>query len=185
MPRSGIPIGIDSTNARRQKHSIANVSNSLRAADEIVRRAMPKTLQNKLSRYASIALGFVLTLALGAGANAKNFPLQVEVLSAESYHASGPSEKALEGCTLRDIDAYCFGSSTYMVHNMMVQENGGKPLSILCMAYRWSNCTSLPIDETFPARREGRGIAIQYTDKNGKKRKQVYQIVGGDVQAEQ
>ncbi len=138
-----------------------------------------------MRRYASIALGFVLTLALGAGADAKDYPLQVEVLSAESYHASGPSEKALEGCTLRDIDAYCFGSSTYIVHNMMVQESGGKPFSILCMAYRWSHCTGLPIDETFPARREGRGIAIQYTDKNGKKRTQVYQIARDDVQAEE
>lgn len=126
--------------------------------------------------YTSLALGFIFAVTLAASASAKDYPIQLKVLSAESHEGIGPSEKALEGCAWRAIDAYCFGSSTYTVNTMTVQENGGEPFSITCTAYEWSNCTDLAVDETFPARQEKHGIDILYTDKSGAKRTQFYQI---------
>lgn len=130
-----------------------------------------------MRRHASIALGFILAATLIASATAKDYPIQLKVLSAESHQDIGPSQRALEGCAWREIDAYCFGTSTYTVNTMVVQENGGKPFSVTCMAYLWSNCTSLPVDQTFSARQEKHdGITILYRDKTGAKRTQLYEI---------
>lgn len=126
--------------------------------------------------YTSIALGFIVAISLAASAAAKDYPIQLKVLSAESHEDIGPSQRALEGCSWRDLDAYCFGSSPYIVNTMVVQENGGEPFSIACTAYEWSNCTDLAVDQTFQARKEKHGIAILYTDKSGTKRTQVYEI---------
>ncbi len=126
--------------------------------------------------YISLALGFIFAFALAASAAKKDYPIQLKVLSAESHEAVGPSEKALEGCAWRAIDAYCFGSSDYTVNTMLVQENGGEPFRITCTAYEWSNCTTLPVGETFPARQEKYGIDVLYTDKSGSKRRELYQI---------
>jgi hypothetical protein len=138
-----------------------------------------------MKRYASIALGLILTATLVAGAKAKDYPIQIKVLSAESHQIEGQSERAMEGCPWREIDAYCYSSEpeTYTVNSMIVQQNGGKPFCIECTAYRWSNCTSLPVDKTFPARQNKRGIAILYSDKHGKQRMQLYEIVSPSAQS--
>ncbi len=138
---------------------------------------MLESIAHKMTRHIAVMLGFIFVLAtLSGSAGAKDYPLQVKVLSAESYEALGPSERALEGCPWREIDAYCFGMSPYTVNTMTVQENGGEQLSISCMDYQWSNCAELPVNQTFPARQEKRGIDILFTDKNGGKRTQLYQI---------
>ncbi len=137
---------------------------------------MPKHCINKMRSYAPLALGFILAVTLTASAAAKDYPIQLKVLSAERHEAIGPSQQALEGCALRSLDAYCFGTSEYTVNTMLVQENDGEPFRITCMAYEWSNCTSLPVGETFSARQEKDGFVVLYTDKSGSKRKELYQI---------
>jgi len=142
-----------------------------------------ETLHKEMKRYASIALGVVLVLMLANTAAAKDYPLQIKVLSAESRQTVGPSTKAMQGCSWRDIDAYCFGESNYVLNIMRVQENNGQTLTLECTAYRGSHCTELPVDQTFPARLDKWGIEIRFTDKHGKQRTALYEIAGGDEQA--
>lgn len=132
---------------------------------------------NNMRRFTSTAFWFVFAVALTASAEAKDYPLQVKVLSAESHQILGPPERALEGCNWRAIDAYCYASTPvpYTVNTMTVQENGGAPFSVECTAYRWSHCTGLPVDQTFPARQSRRGITIAYPDKSGKQHTQLYE----------
>ncbi|MFZ0796734.1 MAG: hypothetical protein WB781_01370 [Candidatus Sulfotelmatobacter sp.] len=124
---------------------------------------------------------FVVTLFLTAmvSAWAKDLPLRIKVLSAESRQFQGPPLDP-PNCNFHDIDGYCLGSSprTYVENTMVVQEPDGKSLEIACTVYnRWSHCATLPVNQSFPARREKHGLAIRYLDQHGKMRKQVYEIL--------
>jgi len=123
---------------------------------------------------------FVVTLLLAATASAwsKDLPLQIKVLSAESYQFQDPP-LAPPDCNWRDISAYCYSSSpqTYVENTMVVQEPDGNSLEIACTVYnRWSHCTSLPVNQSFKAWMGKRGLEIRYMDQHGKMRKQVYEI---------
>jgi hypothetical protein len=126
-------------------------------------------------------LFFVVTLLLAAMASAwsQDLPLQIKVLSGESRQFQGPLLDP-PNCNWRDISAYCFGSSpqTYVENTMVVQEPDGKSLEIACTVYnQWSNCTSLPVNQSFQARMGKHGLEIRYLDQHGKMRKQVYEIL--------
>jgi len=61
---------------------------------------------------------------------------------------------------------------------MVVQGPDGKSLEIACTVLnRWSNCISLPVNQSFQARMRKHGLEIQYLDHHGKMRKQVYEIL--------
>jgi hypothetical protein len=102
------------------------------------------------------------------------------VLSAESHEFQAPP-LAPRDCGWRDYSAYCNNSSpeTYVENTMVVQEPDGKSLRIACTVYnQWSNCTGLPVHQTFQARMVKHGVEIRYLDQHHKWRKQVYEIVG-------
>lgn len=138
-----------------------------------------------MKSYAAIGLAMILAATLAASARAKDYPLQIKVLSAEEHQTLGPSERAMEGCNWRDIDAYCYASAPvqYTVNTMTVEENGGQPFRITCTAYRWSHCTDLPVDMTFSAREQKGRLVTLYTDKNGKRREERYEIAGSAAQS--
>jgi hypothetical protein len=126
-------------------------------------------------------LFFVVTLLLAAMARAwsQDLPLQIKVLSGESRQFEGPLLDP-PNCNWRDINAYCTNSSpiTYVENTMVVQEPDGKSLEIACTVLnRWSNCTSLPVNQSFEARMGKHGLEIRYLDQHGKMRKQVYEIL--------
>jgi hypothetical protein len=119
-------------------------------------------------------LFFVVTLLLAAMASAwsQDLPLQIKVLSGESRQFEGPLLDP-PNCNWRDINAYCTSSSpiTYVENTMVVQEPDGKSLDIACTVLnRWSNCTNLPVNQSFPARMGKHGLEIRYLDQHGASR---------------
>jgi hypothetical protein len=103
----------------------------------------------------------------------------MKVLSAESYEFQAPP-LAPPDCNWRDISAYCYSSSpeTFVENTMVVQEPDGKRLEIGCTVYnRWSQCRTLPLNQSFDARRKKRSLEIRYVGQHGKKRKQIYAIL--------
>jgi hypothetical protein len=129
---------------------------------------------------------FVATFLLAATASAwsKNLPgIQIKVIGSESHQFQGPA-LAPSNCDYHDISAYCYGSSptTYVENTMVVEEPNGKSLEIACTVYnRWSNCRSLPVNQSFEARMGKHGLEIRYLDQHGKIRKQVYEILSKRV----
>ena len=126
-----------------------------------------------------IFLVVVLLLAPVASGWTKDFPLHIQVLSAESRQYQGP-RLAPPNCNWRDLTAYCYSSSprTYVENTMVVQESDGKSLEIACTVYnRWSHCTTLPVHQTFQARMRKHGLEVRYLDQRGKVRKQLYEIL--------
>jgi len=126
-------------------------------------------------------LFFVVTLLPAAMASAwsQDLPLQIKVLSGESHQFQGPL-LAPPNCNWFDLTAYCLNSSpkTYVENTMVVQEPNGKTLEIACTVYnRWSNCTNLPVNQSFQARMGKHGLEIRYSDQHGKMRRQVYEIL--------
>ena len=127
-------------------------------------------------------LFFAVTLLLAAMASAwaQDLPLQIKVLSGESHQFQGPLLDP-PNCNWKDINAYCSSSSptTYVENTMVVQEPDGKTLEIACTVLnRWSNCTTLPVNQSFQARMGKHGLEIRYSDQHGKMRTQVYEILG-------
>ncbi len=121
----------------------------------------------------------ILLLSAMASAWAKDLPLHIKVLSAESREFQGPP-LAPPDCNWRDISAYCYSSSpeTYVENTMVVQESNGKSLEIACTVYnQWSHCASLPVNQSFQARMEKHGLENRYLDQHGKIREQVYEIL--------
>ncbi|MGB7602695.1 MAG: hypothetical protein WBM24_20500 [Candidatus Sulfotelmatobacter sp.] len=109
----------------------------------------------------------------------QNLPFRVKVLSAESRQFQAPPIDP-PNCDWKDISAYCYNSSpeTYVENTMVVQKSDGTSLEVACTVYnRWSHCTSLPVDQSFQARIEKRGLEIRYMDRHGKMRKQFYEIL--------
>jgi hypothetical protein len=128
-------------------------------------------------------LFFVVTLLLAAMPNSwsKDLVLHIKVLSEQSRQFQAP-RLAPPNCNFEDLDAYCFSSmKTYVENTMVVQEPDGKSLEIACTAYnRWSHCTSLPVNQSFPARMGKNGLEIRYLDQHGKIREQDYEILRGN-----
>lgn len=134
------------------------------------------TINRTLSVVGAI---FALSILLLASAWAKDLPLHIMVLSAESRQFQGPRLDP-PNCNFQDIDAYCYGSSpeTYVENTMVVQEPDGKSLEIACTVYnQWSHCTSLPVNQSFQAWLGKHGLEIRYLDQHGKVREQAYEIL--------
>jgi hypothetical protein len=141
-----------------------------------------------INRSLSVA-GVILTLStlFLASAWAKDLPLQIKVLSAESHQFQAPPLDP-PNCNWRDISAYCYSSSpeTYVENTMVVQEPDGKSLEIACTVYnQWSHCATLPVNQRFQAWMGKHGLKIRYLDQHGRMREQVYEIVreNGKLQA--
>lgn len=119
-------------------------------------------------------------LLLPLAANSEEASFSLRVLSAESREFQAPPVAPID-CNWRDYSAYCLNASpeTYVENTMTVQATDGKTFQISCVAYnQWSNCTTLPIDNTFKAKPVKRGLEIRYVDTHNKLRKQLYTIVG-------
>jgi|SRR5579864_3378823 len=111
---------------------------------------------------------------------AKDFPLRMKVVSAESREFQAPVLTPPD-CNWKDLSGYCYSSSpqTYTENTMVVEGPDGKSLRIACTAEKQqSRCRNLPVNQSFEARRGNGVIEIRYRDQHGKLRKQVYQILG-------
>ncbi len=130
-----------------------------------------------MSRW--LVFGVIFFLAAMTNAWPQNLPFQIRVLRAESREFQAPPIDP-PNCDWKDISAYCYNSSpeTYIENTMVVQKSDGTSLEVACTVYnRWSHCASLPIDQSFQARTEKRGLEIRYMDRYGKMRKQFYEIL--------
>jgi hypothetical protein len=106
-------------------------------------------------------------LSAMASASSKPLPLEIKVLKAESYTFKSPPIVPRD-CNWQDLSAYCYGSKPvgYVENTVVVQEPDGRSLQIACTAYnRWSHCTDLPVNSTFDAKMESRGLEIRYRIK--------------------
>lgn len=127
-------------------------------------------------RWFFILLLFLPTMA---SSSAKPTPFHIKVLSAESQNFQAPP-LAPPNCNFEDLNAYCSSSrpETYVAKTMVVQDGNGKSLKIGCTVYnQWSHCAALPVNQTFEARLEKRGLEISYLDQDHKMRKQLYEIL--------
>ena len=123
---------------------------------------------------------FVVLLCLPAAASnpRARFPLQLKVLTAASHRVEGPPLVPTD-CGIRDYDGYCHGSAPvpYVENTMLVREADGTVLHVGCWVYnRWSHCADLPVNQTFEAKKEKHGLAIQYFDEHHKLRTQLYEV---------
>ncbi len=129
-----------------------------------------------VSRNISVFIFLVVALT---GAWAEDRAQQIKVLSSESHKIERPVTTPPD-CNWKDLSAYCYSSSplTYVAITMVVEQLDGKSLRIECTAKSPSSrCVPLPVSQTFEARRRKDGLEIQYRDRQGRSRKQLYRIV--------
>jgi hypothetical protein len=109
----------------------------------------------------------------------KNERFRITVLGAESQALNTNPDQPTRDCDLANYSGYCHESKVASVRNTMrVQDGKGKPFDITCVwDSRWSKCVSLPIGQTFDARRDKHGITIFYEDLKGGASKQIYTVV--------
>ena len=133
--------------------------------------------------HVPIFVAVTVFLSAMASAPPKPIPLQIKVLSAESHTFLRPPFYP-PNCNWRDLDAYCDNSSpvTYVENTMVVRESSGQSVEIACTVYDpWSRCVDLPVNQTFQAKSEKRGLEIRYQDEHHKWRKELYEIVSEDT----
>jgi len=138
-----------------------------------------------MRRHLTICIPLILFAVLWADASSKSdYPLSIKVLSVktESLPVSSDLKNVPTDCGSVDYSAYCHESRASVVRNtMLVQDNNGKSYTIFCTVQsRWSNCTALPIGETFGAQKEKHGITVWYQNSKGKEVKQSYMFVAAD-----
>ncbi|MGC2451134.1 MAG: hypothetical protein WA477_26050 [Candidatus Sulfotelmatobacter sp.] len=124
---------------------------------------------------------FIMLLFLPAiaSSSAKPAPFHIKVLSAESQSFQAPPLVPVN-CNFEDLNAYCSSSKpeTYVAKTMVIQDSNGKSLKVGCTVYnQWSHCAALPVNQTFEARMEKRGLEISYLDQDNKMRTQLYEIL--------
>ncbi|MGB8580140.1 MAG: PEGA domain-containing protein [Candidatus Sulfotelmatobacter sp.] len=109
---------------------------------------------------------------------AKQYPLHITVLSAE-FHPLNSGTPVPKDCDLTNFSAYCNESKTPTVQNIMrVRDAEGESFSIVCTVdSRWSRCASLPVGETFEARKDKHGITVLLRNAKGKEKKELFQVV--------
>ena len=119
---------------------------------------------------------FLLNTMLAEGA--KQYPLHITVLSAE-FHPLNSGTPVPKDCDLTNFSAYCNESRNPTVQNIMrVRDSDGESFSIACTVdSRWSKCASLPVGETFEARKDKHGITVLYRNAKGKEKKELYQVL--------
>jgi hypothetical protein len=127
-------------------------------------------------------IGLLTVVFLGntvfADVASQAYPLRIKVLSAE-FHSINTSTPVPQDCDLPNFSAYCNNSKNPSVRNIMLVEDGsGSSFSITCTVdSRWSKCISLPVGQTFEARKEKHGITVLYQNAKGKQTKQFYHMV--------
>ena len=119
---------------------------------------------------------FLLNTMLAEGA--KQYPLHITVLSAE-FHPLNSGTPVPKDCDLTNFSAYCNESRNPTVQNIMrVRDSDGESFSIACTVdSRWSKCASLPVGETFEAKKDKHGITVLYRNAKGKEKKELYQVL--------
>jgi len=112
------------------------------------------------------------------GEAAKQYPLHITVLSAE-FHPLNSGTPVPKDCDLTNFSAYCNEGKTPTVQNIMrVRDADGESFSIACTVdSRWSRCASLPVGETFEARKDKHGITVLLRNAKGKEKKELFQVV--------
>jgi len=141
-----------------------------------------------MRRHLVICLPLILVSTLWADPSSKSdYPLSIKVLSAktESLPVSSDANDVPTNCGSMDYSAYCHETRSSVVRNtMLVRDSAGKSYTISCTVdSRWSNCTALPIGETFGAQKEKHGITVWYQNSKGKEVKQSYVFVAADKPA--
>jgi hypothetical protein len=108
----------------------------------------------------------------------KQYPLHITVLSAE-FHPLNSGTPVPKDCDLTNFSAYCNESKNPTVQNIMrVRDSDGESFSIACTVdSRWSKCASLPVGETFEARKDKHGITVLYRNAKGKEKKELFQVL--------
>ena len=122
---------------------------------------------------------FLLLSAATSIAATKAERFRITVLDAESKTLNTNPDQPTRDCDLANYSGYCHESKVALVRNTMrVQEGNGKPFSITCVwDNRWSKCVSLPIGQSFDARRDKHGITIFYENEKGGASKELYTVV--------
>lgn len=134
--------------------------------------------------FVALICGVCLCSAFGAEKE-KEYPISIKVLNTNSTpyvtHSGGNTHTDCRfGDTSADCDTYNSDTTWRHVQNtMMVEASDGKLYTISCTAsVRWSKCAWLKVGDTFPARWEKHGLAVQYHDAKGKPHEQTYIILG-------
>jgi PEGA domain len=128
---------------------------------------------------ARLLAAFLLLNATISSAATRSERFRITVLDAESKTLDTNPDQPTRDCDLANYSGYCHESKVASVRNTMrVQEGNGKPYSITCVwDNRWSKCVSLPIGQTFDARRDKHGITIFYENEKGGASKELYTVV--------
>jgi hypothetical protein len=128
---------------------------------------------------ARLLAAFLLLSAVMSIAATKAERFRITVLDAESKTLNTNPDQPPRDCDLANYSGYCHESKVASVRNTMrVQEGNGKPFSITCVwDNRWSKCVSLPIGQSFDARRDKHGITIFYENEKGGASKELYTVV--------
>jgi hypothetical protein len=113
-----------------------------------------------------------------AGDASPAFPLRLKVISSRFQGLNGGTPVPKD-CDLQNFSAYCNESKDPTGQNiLLLQDAAGTSYTVICTVdSRWSKCSSLPVGETFQARKDKHGLTILYQDSNGKDKKQFYQLI--------
>jgi hypothetical protein len=129
-----------------------------------------------IRRIAALQTGLLLAAVL-ANAGSQKDTVRITVLDAVT-RASAPDNNGVpQNCEQLTFDAYCRSTSNVQVSTLLVQEDNEPPFRISCTIEKYSRCISLPIGESFDARKEKHGLEVYYVDRKGKERKQLYALV--------
>jgi PEGA domain len=128
-----------------------------------------------IRRIATLQVGLLLAATL-ANASQRD-TVRITVLDAVT-RASAPDNNGVpQNCEQLTFDAYCRSTSNVQVSTLLVQQDNEPPYRISCTIEKYSRCISLPIGESFDARKEKHGLEVYYVDRKGKERKQLYALV--------
>jgi hypothetical protein len=129
--------------------------------------------------WRSLLMVVAAALLALSSAWANDRPLRIKVLRSESTHVERPVANPPD-CNWKDLSAYCYSSTPEngVENRMEVEQPDGSSLEISCTANGPSSqCAKLPVNQSFDAWKESRGLVIRYRGANGKMRKQLYRIV--------
>jgi len=128
---------------------------------------------------ARLLVAFCLLTGLMASAATKTERFRITVLDAHSQTLQVNPDTTPRDCDQVNYSGYCHETKVAAVRNTMrVQSGNGKPFDITCVwDSRLSRCVSLPIGQSFDARKDKHGITIFYENDKGGASKQLYTVV--------
>jgi hypothetical protein len=135
-------------------------------------------------RSAGLQVGLML-ISVFAAAAVRTGTIRVTILDSETHSVSLGDNGVPKNCDGVNYDAYCLGSKTSEVTNILLVREGDQPAFRVSCAVdtKWSRCMPLPKGSSYDAKRDKRGLIVYYVDDNGKVRKQLYAYVGGAPKA--